>query len=243
VIDADVEIGSGTYIAAHVYIGPETKVGAGCILHPHVVVREGCSIGDRVILQPGAVIGSCGFGYTTSAEGHHTKLAQIGTVQLADDVEIGANTAIDRGRFASQSTRIECGTKLDNLIQIAHGVTIGAHCVIAGQTGIAGSTKIGAHTTIGGQVAIAGHLTLANRVTIAGKSGVAKSLSSGVYGGIPAQPISDYNRSAVIIRQLPTLLKQLQAKAPKNSGSKTKHFFSSFLNYIISFFRREQLSR
>lgn len=208
VIDAGVTIGTGTHIGAHVYIGPETSVGENSLIHPRVVIREGCTIGSRVIIQPGAVIGACGFGYTQTPEGHYLKLEQVGAVIIDDDVEIGANTTIDRGRFPSQSTRIGAGVKLDNLVQVAHGVQIGAHTAIAGQSGIAGSTEIAPHSTIGGQVAIAGHLKLGS-VRIAGKSGVSKSLPSGTYGGIPALPLADYNRIAVCVRKLPALFKKL----------------------------------
>lgn len=200
VIDEDVEIGSETFIGACSSIGPGVKIGKNCLIYSNVTVREGCIIQSRVIIQPGAVIGSCGFGYTTSIEGKHEKLNQVGNVVIEDDVEIGANTTIDRSRF--KSTKIGKGTKIDNLVQIAHGVEIGPHSIIVAQTGIAGSTKLGAYVVLAGQVAVAGHLELASGVVVAGKSGVSKSLAKGRYGGIPAVPIEEYNKSQVILRKI-----------------------------------------
>lgn len=208
VIDSRVQIGKNTSIGAHTYIGPHSKIGSDSIIHPHVTIREGCNIGNRVIIQPGAVIGSCGFGYTTSNDGQHTKLEQIGNVEIDDDVEIGANSTIDRARF--QSTRIGKGTKIDNLVQIGHAVSIGRNCIIVAQSGVAGSTKIGDYVTIAGQVAIAGHINIASKVTIAGKSGVSKSLEAGTYGGIPVQPIHEYNRNAVLLRKMPQFVQELK---------------------------------
>lgn len=205
VVDKDVVIGDNTTICAGVYIGLKVTVGSNCYFYPHVTVRERSVIGDRVILQPGAVIGSCGFGYTTDARGIHTKLNQVGNVVIEDDVEIGANTTIDRSRF--KSTKISKGTKIDNLVQIGHGVVVGEHNIIVAQSGIAGSTTTGKHVIIAGQVAIAGHLTIADGVVIAGKSGVSKSiLKAGKYGGIPVMPIQEYNRNSVILRNIEKLL-------------------------------------
>lgn len=213
VIDEGVKIGHSTFIGASVYIGPETVIGAFCLIHPHTVIREECQIGDRVIIQPGAVIGSCGFGYITDKAGKHHKLNQVGNVVIENDVEIGANTTIDRARF--KTTRIGQGSKVDNLVQLGHGVTIGEDNVIVAQTGIAGSTSTGRHVVLAGQVAVAGHLHLSDGVTVAGKSGVSKSLSAGKYGGIPALPINEYNRNQVLLRNIEkyiTLLKELSKK-------------------------------
>lgn len=200
VIDEEVRVGKGTFIGAGVYIGPSSTVGSDCILHPRVTVREECQIGNRVILQPGAVIGSCGFGYLTGKDGRHTKLNQVGSVILEDDVEIGANTTIDRARF--KATRVSQGTKIDNLVQIGHGVIVGEHNIIVAQTGIAGSTTTGKWVVLAGQVAIAGHLHLSDGVTVAGKSGVTKSLAAGKYNGIPAIPVEEYNRKEVYLRNI-----------------------------------------
>lgn len=193
VIDREATIGEGTVIVAHGFIGAHTTVGKECYLHPHVTVREGCRIGSRVVLQPGVVIGACGFGYTTNDQGYHQQLTQRGNVVIEDDVEIGANTTIDRARFGS--TSIGQGSKIDNQVQIAHGVTIGRDNLIAGQTGIAGSAKTGRHVVVAGQVGIAGHLALGDGVIIAARSGVIGSIKkSGKYIGEPARPYEEYKR-------------------------------------------------
>lgn len=210
VIDAKVEIGRGTHVGAGVYIGPFTVIGDLCRFMPHVTIRERTIIGHRVTLQPGCVIGSCGFGYTQDKEGHHIKLNQVGKVVIEDDVEIGANTTIDRSRF--KETRIGHGTKIDNLVQIGHGVIIGPHNLIIAQAGIAGSTKTGKHVILAGQTALAGHIDLADGVVIAAKSGVSKSLHKpGKYNGIPAVPLEEYNRNAVFLRRIEDFVKRLKA--------------------------------
>lgn len=209
VIDQNVTIGDRTSIGAGCYVGPGTTIGSDCILHPHVTVREQCTLGKRVILQPGAVIGSCGFGYITNKQGHHSKLNQVGTVVLEDDVEVGANTTIDRARF--KATRIGRGTKIDNLVQIAHGVVIGEHNIIVAQTGIAGSTSTGKHVVIAGQVAIAGHLKIGDGVVLTARTGVSKSLpKAGKYGGAPASPLEEYNRNTVQLRNISVLIEQVK---------------------------------
>lgn len=212
VIDKDTVIGDNTFIGAGTYVGPSTTIGADCVIHPRVVIRERCKIGHRVILQPGAVIGSCGFGYVTNKQGVHIKLEQMGTVEIEDDVEIGANTTIDRSRF--EVTTIKKGSKIDNLVQIGHNVTIGPYNIIVAQTGIAGSTETGRHVVIGGQVAVAGHLKLGDQVMLAGRSGVTKSISkAGKYAGVPAQPIEEHNRNGVYLRQIEKYLKPIKELA------------------------------
>jgi UDP-3-O-[3-hydroxymyristoyl] glucosamine N-acyltransferase len=201
VIDAGVRIGKNTFIGSHVYIGPRSSIGTSSVIHPHVVVREDSQIGDNVIIQPGAVIGSCGFGYSTDNTGKHTKLEQIGNVVIENDVEIGANTTIDRARF--KSTQIGVGTKIDNLVQIAHNVEIGFNSIIISQVGIAGSTKIGNFVVLAGKVAVNGHIEICDKVRVAACSGVSKSIvNPGDYGGLPAQPLAEYNRFAVQLRRL-----------------------------------------
>lgn len=208
VIDEGARIGAETFIGAGVYIGAESTVGEQCLIHPQVVVREGCEIGNRVIIQPGAVIGACGFGYTTDAKGKHAKLNQVGGVQIGEDVEIGANTTIDRARF--KNTRIGEGTKIDNLVQIAHGVTTGSDNIIVAQSGIAGSTTLGNHVVLAGQAAIAGHLKVGSGVTIAARAGVTKSLNTrGIYGGLPAIPLADHNRNQVYLKSIQKYIHQL----------------------------------
>lgn len=209
VIDAYAHIGRGTEVRAHVFIGIGSTIGSDCLLHPHSVVREYCELGNRVILQPGAVIGSCGFGYTTSREGVHTKLEQLGNVILEDDVEIGANSTVDRARF--KTTRVGKGTKIDNLVQIAHNVELGAHNIIAAQTGLAGSTKTGRCVMMGGQVGVVGHLEIADFVMIATRGGVSKSITEpGKYGGSPVLPLTEYNRNQVYARKLEEYAKKIE---------------------------------
>jgi UDP-3-O-[3-hydroxymyristoyl] glucosamine N-acyltransferase len=213
VIDEGVKIGAGTFIGAGSYVGPDTSIGHSCMIHPQVVIREGCRIGNRVIIQPGAVIGSCGFGYITDKQGNHIKLNQAGNVLIEDDVEIGANATIDRARFGS--TQIGQGSKIDNIVQLGHGVALGAHNIIVAQTGIAGSTSTGHHVVLAGHVAIAGHIHLSDGVSVAGKSGVTKSLSTGKYGGIPAVPLTEYNRNQVFLRKVEQYVEQLKILAKR----------------------------
>jgi UDP-3-O-[3-hydroxymyristoyl] glucosamine N-acyltransferase len=220
VIDEGVKIGAGTFIGAGSYVGPDTCIGHSCTIHPRVVIREGCQIGHRVIIQPGAVIGSCGFGYITDKQGKHIKLNQVGNVYIEDDVEIGANTTIDRARF--KNTKVGEGSKIDNLVQLGHGVSLGAHNIIVAQTGIAGSTSTGHHVVLAGQVAVAGHLHLSDEVMVAGKSGVTKSLPPGKYGGIPAVAIKEYNRNQIFLRNIEQYVEQQKSLAkrlekPENS--------------------------
>lgn len=210
VVDQGAIIGDNSKIQSHCTIGPRVEIGTDCHLHQHVTIRERCIIGNRVILQPGVVVGSCGFGYTMDQQGHHLKLNQVGSVIIEDDVEIGANTTIDRARF--KSTRIGRGTKIDNLVQIGHGVQVGQDNIIISQTGIAGSTTTGRHVIIGGQVAVNGHIKLADGVVVSGRSGISKSLTqAGKYGGVPAVPLNEYNRTSVHLRNIETYVDEIKA--------------------------------
>ncbi|MBA3237071.1 MAG: UDP-3-O-(3-hydroxymyristoyl)glucosamine N-acyltransferase [Parachlamydiaceae bacterium] len=209
VIDKDVKIGDETTVSSGCYIGPSVQIGSNCLLHPRVTLRERCVLGNRVILQPGVVIGACGFGYVTDKTGRHTKLNQLGSVIIDDDVEIGANSTIDRSRF--KNTQIGRGTKIDNLVQIGHGAIIGEDNIIVSQTGIAGSAKTGSRVTIAAQAGVAGHLQIADNVVVAGRGGVTKSLmKAGVYGGMPARSIDEHNRSTVHFLNLSTYAKKLK---------------------------------
>lgn len=208
VIDRDAKIGANTHIGPHVSIGFEVSIGSDCYIHPNSTIRERCKLGDRVILQPGVVIGSCGFGYTMDKLGRHTKLEQLGIVILEDDVEIGANTTIDRSRF--KATIIHKGSKIDNLVQIAHNVEIGEHNIIAAQTGVAGSAKTGKYVMLGGQVGIVGHVELEDQVMVATRGGVSKSLKAGKYRGSPAIPITEYHRQEVHVRKLEEYVQRLK---------------------------------
>ena len=209
VIDQGSIIGENTVLGPHVSIGYDVQIGSDCYLHPASVVRERCILGNRVILQPGAIIGSCGFGYLLDKEGKYQKLEQLGLVILEDDVEIGANTTIDRSRF--KETIIRRGSKIDNLCQIGHNVEVGQDNVIAAQTGIAGSSKTGNHVVLGGQVGVAGHVKLENQVMVSSQSGVSKSLKAGKYRGTPAIPILEYHRQEVFIRRLESLTEKIKA--------------------------------
>jgi UDP-3-O-[3-hydroxymyristoyl] glucosamine N-acyltransferase len=216
VVDKEAVIGPRTIIGSGCYIGPGVVIGEDCILHPHVTIRERCKVGDRVILQPGVVVGSCGFGYTTSQKGKHSKLNQVSHVVIEDDVEIGANTTIDRGRF--KPTKIGKGTKIDNLVQIGHAAVIGPDNLIVAQTGIAGSAKTGRNVVLAGQCGVTGHVTLSDGVVLSAQSGADKSLPAGKYGGSPAMPMSKNNRTLVHIRNIEKYVKRIEALEKKLEG-------------------------
>lgn len=208
VIDANCKIGDRTLIGAHTFIGANTEIGQDCHLYPSCTIRERCRLGNRVIIQSGAIIGCCGFGYTTNSLGEHQKLEQLGIVVLEDDVEIGANTTLDRARF--DLTIVRKGTKIDNLVQIAHNVEIGEYNLIAAQTGIAGSAKTGHHVIMGGQVGVVGHVVIDDLAMIATRSGISKSLPSGKYRGSPAIPLNEYNRHEVHVRRLEEYVERIK---------------------------------
>lgn len=213
-IDQGCSIGDGTTIFANVSIGAETSIGKDCILYPNCVVRERSVLQDRVILQPGAVIGSCGYGYITDEMGMHNKIEQHGNVILEDDVEIGANTTIDRARF--KSTIIRKGTKIDNLVQIGHNVELGEHNLIVSQTGISGSAKTGKYVVMGGQAGVVGHVEIADFAQIATRGGVSKNVTKGgQYGGTPLMPFQEFNKHRVHIKNIEKYverIKQLEKK-------------------------------
>ena len=214
-IDRNVRIGSHTRIDSHVVIGAGSSLGNNCLIHPHVTIRENCHLANRVIIQPGAVIGSCGFGYISSPQGVHTKIPHYGSVVLEDDVEIGANSTIDRGRF--NETRIGTGTKIDNQVQIGHNVRIGSSNLIVSQVGIAGSSQTGKGVILGGQVGIVGHVQLTDGVIVTAQSGVSKDLlQPGIYSGSPTMGRYESNRIEALTRKLPEFaqrLKQLEQAA------------------------------
>ncbi len=208
VIEDGASVGAGSVLGAHGYIGRGAKIGAGCLLHPRVTVGERCIVGSRVILHSGVVLGSDGFGFEFSG-GKHVKIPQIGIVQLDDDVEIGANTTIDRARFGR--TWIGEGTKIDNLVQIAHNVVIGKHSLVIALTGIAGSVKIGSYVTIAGQVGIVGHIEIGDQVIVAAKSGISKNIAAKeVVWGSPSQPMRDAKEQLACIRRLPKLFDRVK---------------------------------
>ncbi|MBL4652571.1 MAG: UDP-3-O-(3-hydroxymyristoyl)glucosamine N-acyltransferase [Flavobacteriales bacterium] len=204
-IDSSATIGENCSISAGVVIEANVKIGDNCVIHGGCQVLHGGQIGNNCILQSGVVIGSDGFGFAPNSENDYQKIIHLGNVIIEDNVEIGANTTIDRATLGS--TIIRKGVKLDNLIQIAHNVEIGENTVIASQTGIAGSTKVGKNCMIGGQVGIIGHLTIANGVKIAAQSGIGQNIENEgeIIQGSPAFGIGEYKRSYVMFRKLPKL--------------------------------------
>jgi UDP-3-O-[3-hydroxymyristoyl] glucosamine N-acyltransferase len=207
-IGAGARIGRGTTIYPNVCIGDGARVGDDCILHSHVAVRERVLVGNRVVIQNGAVIGSDGYGFVRRADGTHQKIPQTSIVVIEDDVEIGANTAIDRP--AVGETRIGAGTKIDNLVQVAHGVTIGRNALLAAQVGIAGSTTIGDDVMLGGQVGIAGHVEIGKGVVAVGQSGITNSLPPGAFvSGYPAIDNRDWRKASAVFHRLPALKKRI----------------------------------
>jgi UDP-3-O-[3-hydroxymyristoyl] glucosamine N-acyltransferase len=206
VVGSRCRIGDRTMVAPGTVIGDDAEIGSDCILYANVSVREGCRVGDRCILQPGAVIGSDGFGFAPKPDGSYEKIPQMGIVVVEDDVEIGANTTVDRATLGE--TRIKKGAKLDNLIQVAHNVVIGENTVMAAQSGISGSTRIGKNVQVAGQVGFTGHIEVADGVKVGAQSGVHRSLSTvnGTYFGTPAYPQREAMRIYASFAQLPDLL-------------------------------------
>ncbi len=203
-IGPGVNIGRDSVLFPGVYLGAEVQVGSGCVFHPNVVVREGCRIGDRVILHAGVVVGSDGFGYAGGGAAR-TKIPQIGIVVIEDDVEIGANTTVDRATLGK--TVVGRGAKIDNLVQIAHNVVIGEHSVVAAQAGIAGSTKLGKNVTLAGQVGVVNHIEIGDGAVIGPQSGIPKSVPPGAVlsGGVGAAPHHEWLKVMTLLPQLPTL--------------------------------------
>ena len=202
VVEAGAKLGAGCQIHSHVSIGRGVQIGDNTTIHRQASILDHCTIGSDCIIQSGAVVGSDGFGFAPNGSGHYDKVPQTGNVTIGNGCEIGAATTIDRATLGSPV--IEDGVKLDNQIQIAHNVKIGANTVIAAQTGVAGSTTIGANCMVGGQVGFAGHITVADGVKIAAQSGVTKSISepNGIWQGTPAQPIKAYQSQQIALRKL-----------------------------------------
>lgn len=219
VLSQGVKIGAGSNIGAQVFLGAKVEVGKNVLIYPGVKIYANCKIGDDVILHANVVVGSDGFGFVPQKDGHYEKISHVGNVVIEDQVEIGANSTIDRATMGS--TRIKQGVKLDNLVQVGHNVVIGEHTVIAAQTGIAGSTKIGKHCRIGGQVGFVGHVTIADGTQIQAQSGIAgpvKEPGTALFGS-PAIAYRDYIRSYAVFKKLPELYKRfnlLEKKQAKN---------------------------
>ncbi|MDH4186098.1 MAG: UDP-3-O-(3-hydroxymyristoyl)glucosamine N-acyltransferase [Nitrospira sp.] len=225
-----VTIGDRVTLYPGVFIGNDTTIGNDTLLYPNVVVREDCSIGARVIIHSGTVIGSDGFGYVQD-QGRHYKIPQLGGVTIEDDVELGANVTVDRATLGQ--TLIKQGTKVDNLVQIAHNVTIGAHSIIVSQVGIAGSTRVGHHVMIGGQAGVADHIVIGDQVMVAARAGVNRNLESNqIVSGAPVMPHEVWMKAQAVIPRLPELrqtvraleekMKQLEARLTTVQPSKAK---------------------
>jgi UDP-3-O-[3-hydroxymyristoyl] glucosamine N-acyltransferase len=209
VIMAGAEIGDGSEIGPNTVIGEQVRIGRDCLFHAQVTVRERCLIGHRVIIQPGAVIGSDGYGYEV-VDGRHVKVDQVGIVEIGDDVEIGANTTIDRARFGR--TVIGEGSKIDNLVQVAHNVQLGKHCLLVSQCGVAGSARTGDHVVVAAQAGVGGHVKIGARSVLAGRAGATADLEGGqTYSGMPARPFMEEQRARALIRQLPKLVDRVKA--------------------------------
>lgn len=211
VIEAGAQIGRGSVIGAHAHIGKDAVIGDDCLFYPHVSIRERCTIGNRVILHNGVVIGSDGFGYEL-VNGRRLKIPQTGIVQIDDDVEIGANSTIDRARFGK--TWIQQGVKIDNLVQIGHNVTVGSHTVLCAHVGISGSTKLGNCVTIAGKVGVNGHIEIGDGAIITAMAGVTKSVPAGeILVGLPAKPMKEYKENYFQLQNIHKLyarVKQLE---------------------------------
>ena len=208
VVGSGAQIGARTILHAHVVVGRGARLGDDCVVHSRASIRERVQIGNRVVVQDGAVIGSDGFGFARAPDGTHHKIPQVGAVVVEDDVEIGANATIDRP--AVGETRIGAGTKIDNLVQVAHGVTIGRNVLLAAQVGIAGSSTLEDDVTLAGQVGVAGHLTLGKGVVATAQSGIPNSVEAGAFvSGYPAIANRDWLKSSAVFRRLPELRKAI----------------------------------
>lgn len=220
VIDEGAVVGSGTQVFPHAYIGEKAVVGENCIVNANVSIYHHCIVGNRCILHSGCVIGADGFGFAPTPDGYE-KIAQIGIVTIEDDVEIGANTCVDRSTMGS--TYIRRGVKLDNLVQVAHNVDVGSHTVMSAQVGVAGSTKIGQWCMFGGQVGVAGHATIGDKTLAGAQAGIAGGTRGNVtIQGTPAIDAKTFFRSSVVFKYLPEMKKTLEALCKDVEALKNK---------------------
>jgi UDP-3-O-[3-hydroxymyristoyl] glucosamine N-acyltransferase len=211
VIEGGVQVGPGTRLGAGVFLGEGVRVGAHCVLHPRVTIYPGAQLGDRVVLHAGVVVGADGFGYVL-AEGRHVKFPQLGKIVIEDDVEIGSNSTLDRGSLGT--TVIGQGTKIDNLVQIAHNVRIGRHCIIVSQTGISGSVEVGDYVVMGGQVGIGDHVRIEERVMIGGQAGIlpGKIVRTGsILWGTPGRSLREFKKTHARLAMLDDLAEKVKA--------------------------------
>ena len=203
-------IGDRTVVHPNVTIGAHVRIGEDCLIHSNVSIRERVTIGNRVVLQNGVVVGGDGYGFVRRGDGTHEKIPQVATVVIEDDVELGANTTVDRP--AVGETRIKAGAKIDNLVQVGHGVTVGRNVLMAAQVGIAGSTEIEDDVMFGGQVGVGGHLTIGRGAIAVGQSGITNSLDPGVMvAGYPAIDSREWRKASVVFKRLPELKRRIEA--------------------------------
>ncbi len=217
VVGAGSQIGDRVVLEAHVVVGRDCRLGAGAWLHPHVVLYDGVELGHGVRLHAGSVLGADGFGYATYRGVHH-KVPQVGRVVLEAEVEVGANSTVDRATLGV--TRIGAGSKVDNLVQVGHNVEIGKACIVCGQAGIAGSAHLGDGVVLGGQAGVSGHLTVGSGVQVAAKSALLQSTERGAMGGIPAVPLAAWRRQVAALPRLGEMLRRLRA-IERHLGMKT----------------------
>ena len=221
VVEAGARVGARSIVGAHCYVGHHASLGDDCLLYPGVTIRDRCMLANRVTIHPGAVIGADGFGYEFR-DGSHHKIPQTGIVQIEDDVEIGANSTVDRARFGR--TWIRKGTKIDNLVQIGHNVTIGEHCVLCSQVGISGSTRLGNFVTLAGKVGLSGHIEIGDGVIFGAMSAIAKDVPpKSIMFGAPARPIREYKATYALLKNIHKLydrVKKLETRdgAPPAAG-------------------------
>lgn len=207
-VEEGAEVGEGAVLYPGVYLGRNAKVGKDTVVYPNVTIREGCIVGERVILQPNSVIGSDGFGFAMETAGH-LKFPQVGIVVIEDDVELGACTTVDRAALGR--TVVGRGTKVDNLVQIAHNVVIGRNCVLVSQSGISGSSRLGNGVVVAGQTGVAGHIKIGDRAMIGGRSGVSNNVEPGEkLQGYPLMPITQWMRAQATFKKLPEMRKEIQ---------------------------------
>jgi UDP-3-O-[3-hydroxymyristoyl] glucosamine N-acyltransferase len=219
-ISRGASIGSGTVIYPYVFIGENTSVGENCLIYPNVTLREGVRIGNRVIIHSGSVIGSDGFGYVFENGTHH-KIPQVGGVVIGDDVEIGSNVSVDRA--TTGNTLIGAGTKIDNLVQIAHNVKVGENAILVSQVGIAGSSEIGDFVILAGQVGISDHTKIDSETVIGAQSGAKGHVKKGAYSGSPAIPHREWLKAQVVFARLPELHKRIRALEEKIKELERRH--------------------
>lgn len=206
---SNASIGAHTRLESHVVVYDGATIGNNCHVHSHAVVREFVTLGDNCLIQNGAVIGGDGFGYTYVAKSGHQRIPHLGTVSLADNVDVGANSTIDRATFGT--TSVGNGTKIDNLVMIGHNVQIGSNALLCGQVGLSGSCNVGHGVVLGGQAGVADHVNIANGVRVAAKSGVSNDLDQpGDYGGYPARQAAEWKKSEAIIRKLPEMWRKMR---------------------------------